>query len=194
MVKTVLPNVGGAGSFPRWGTKIPSHMPSACPPSPLQKKEDIRRGFGWDSGFWPKYWEYGTSLLAVSKESAYNAGDPVSIPGSGRSWRREWQPTPVFLPGEVHGQRSLAGYSLWGCKESDMTKQLIHTSSIFARNIGRKQLSLKTVSEASVLKKNFFLNCRFIETGGFSVLFECFPLLAISHKSPGSRKLPFSTD
>ena len=31
--------------------------------------------------------------------------------------RREWLPTPVFLPGEVHGQRSLAGYSPWGCKE-----------------------------------------------------------------------------
>ena len=30
------------------------------------------------------------------------------------SWRREWQPTPVFLPGEVHGPRSLAGYSPWG--------------------------------------------------------------------------------
>ena len=30
-------------------------------------------------------------------------------------WRRKWQPTPVFLPGESHGQRSLAGYSLWGC-------------------------------------------------------------------------------
>ena len=29
-------------------------------------------------------------------------------------WRREWQPTPVFLPGESHGQRSLAGYSPWG--------------------------------------------------------------------------------
>ena len=28
-------------------------------------------------------------------------------------WRRKWQPTPVFLPGESHGQRSLAGYSLW---------------------------------------------------------------------------------
>ena len=34
------------------------------------------------------------------------------VPGSGRSpWRREWLPTPVFLPGESHGQRSLAGYS-----------------------------------------------------------------------------------
>ena len=32
--------------------------------------------------------------------------------------------TPVLLPGEFHGQRSLAGYSLWGCKESDMTEKL----------------------------------------------------------------------
>ena len=34
-------------------------------------------------------------------------------------WRRVWQPTPVFLPGKSHGQRSLAGYSPWGHKESD---------------------------------------------------------------------------
>ena len=37
-------------------------------------------------------------------------------------WRREWEPTPVFLPGELHGQRSLAGYSLWGHKESHMSE------------------------------------------------------------------------
>ena len=37
-------------------------------------------------------------------------------------WRRAWQPTSVFLPGESHGQRSLAGFSPWGLKESDMTK------------------------------------------------------------------------
>ena len=35
-----------------------------------------------------------------------------------------WQPTSVFLPGELHGQRSLVGYSPWGCKESVMTEQL----------------------------------------------------------------------
>ena len=35
---------------------------------------------------------------------------------------KEWQPTPVFLPGESHGQRSLAGYSPWGHKELEMTK------------------------------------------------------------------------
>ena len=39
-------------------------------------------------------------------------------------WRREWLPTPVFLPGEFHGQRSLAGYSPWGCKELDMAERL----------------------------------------------------------------------
>ena len=39
-------------------------------------------------------------------------------------WRRKWQPTPVFLPGEPHGQRGLAGYGPWNCKELDTTEQL----------------------------------------------------------------------
>ena len=43
------------------------------------------------------------------------------------SWRRKWQPTPVFLPGEFHGQRSLAGCSPWSHRESDMTKWLTQT-------------------------------------------------------------------
>ena len=37
-------------------------------------------------------------------------------------WRRAWLPTPVLLPGEFHGQRSLVGYSPWCCKDSDMTE------------------------------------------------------------------------
>ena len=41
-------------------------------------------------------------------------------------WRRKWQPTPVFLPEEFHGQRILVGYSPWGCKESDMNEWLNH--------------------------------------------------------------------
>ena len=45
------------------------------------------------------------------------------------SWRREWQPMPVFLAGEFHGQRSLAGYSSWGRKESDVTEQLTQLST-----------------------------------------------------------------
>ena len=38
--------------------------------------------------------------------------------------RRAWQPTPVFRPGESHGQRNLVGYSLWGCRELDTTERL----------------------------------------------------------------------
>ena len=50
------------------------------------------------------------------KESSCNIRDLGLI-----LWRWEWLPAPVFLPGEVYGQRSLAGYSLWSHKESDMT-------------------------------------------------------------------------
>ena len=51
-------------------------------------------------------------------------------------WRREWAPTPVFLSGCFHGQRSLAGYSPWGRKESDTIQQLTHTP-LSARLAGR---------------------------------------------------------
>ena len=46
------------------------------------------------------------------------------------SWRRKWQPTPVFLPEKSHGWKSLAGYIPWGCKESNTTEQL-HSTSYF---------------------------------------------------------------
>ena len=103
---------------------------------------------------------------SVGKESTCNAGDPGSIPGSGRSsgegigyllqyswaslvaqlvknppamwetwflslgWKdpleKEKATTPVFWPGEFHGQRIPAGYSPWGLKELDLTEQLSH--------------------------------------------------------------------
>ena len=50
-------------------------------------------------------------------------------------WSRKWQPAPVFLPGKSHGQRNLVGYSLWGCKELDMTEydhlQMEHSPYIY---------------------------------------------------------------
>ena len=52
-------------------------------------------------------------------------GRPGFDPWVGKiPWRRKWQPTPVFLPGESHGRRSLVDYSPWGCKESDTTEWL----------------------------------------------------------------------
>jgi len=52
-------------------------------------------------------------VAVVVKNPPASAGDiskTDSIPGSGRSWRRAWQSTPVFLPGASLGQRGLAGY------------------------------------------------------------------------------------
>ena len=57
----------------------------------------------------------GGSVVKNLLAKAGDTGDVGSIPRWGRSPReRKWQPTPVFLPGEFHGQRSLGGYSPWG--------------------------------------------------------------------------------
>ena len=57
-------------------------------------------------------------------------------------WRREWLHTAVFLPGESHGQGSLAGYSPWGCKELDMTEQLTLSMLTIKRKKFKSILSL----------------------------------------------------
>ena len=76
----------------------------------------------------PQYW--CRCLLCDSAASYIPSGSVVkNLPWVGslgpwvRALEKEWQPTPVFLPGESHGQRSLEGYSPQGHKESDMTKQ-----------------------------------------------------------------------
>ena len=51
-------------------------------------------------------------------------------------WRRAWQPTPVFLPVEFHGQRSLVGYSPRGCKDSDTTQQITLSLSLAFYQVG----------------------------------------------------------
>ena len=62
-------------------------------------------------------------LLAVYLSSLEKHSNPLLILKLGcLHGGRKWQPTPIFLPGEFHGQRSLAGYSPWNRIESDMTK------------------------------------------------------------------------
>ena len=77
--------------------------------------EGSQHGMGFPSG-------------SVAKNLPANAGDArevVSIPGVRKiPWSRKWKPTPVFLPGKFHTQRSLMGYSLWSRKEPDTTQQL----------------------------------------------------------------------
>ena len=71
----------------------------------------------------------GTQVAWVVKNPPANVGavgDKCSIPGSGRSpGGGNWQPTPVFLPGESHGQRSLEGYSPWGQRVRHMSINLV---------------------------------------------------------------------
>jgi len=65
------------------------------------------------------------------KESACNVGDLGLIPGLGRSpGEGNGNPLQYFLPGEAHGQRSLAGYGPWGCKESDTIEQIAVSLSL----------------------------------------------------------------
>ena len=63
---------------------------------------------------------YTSLVVQMVKKSVCNAGGPGFDPWDWKTpWRREWLPTPVFLPGELHGRRNLVGYSLWGHKELD---------------------------------------------------------------------------
>ena len=82
----------------------------------------------------------GGSAVKNSPASAGDA-DVGWIPGREDPWRRNWQPSPVFLPGKSHGQQSLTGYSPWGCKELDTTEQQqCNNKSVFAKIHGPKSL------------------------------------------------------
>ena len=85
---------------------VPSFLVQTCPnPHP------IHPCFNWGHVIVCKGFPGGSD----GKESACNAGVPGSIPGLiPGSWRREWLPTSVFLPGEFHGQRRLVGYLVCG--------------------------------------------------------------------------------
>ena len=125
---------------------------------------------------------------SAGKESARNAGDPSSIPGSGRSageeigyefqyswfplvaqtvknlsaiqetwvgkipWRKKQLPASVFWPGEFHEQRSLAGYSPWGHKESETIEHL--TLSFLSRV---SELLTHTQMKSNIICTWFFL-------------------------------------
>ena len=81
-------------------------------------------------------WFWGFPGGSDGKETTCNVGDLWSIPGVGRfPWRRAWQPTPAFLPGKSHAQRSLAGYSPWGHKQTDMTEHTCTPIVSFKRYI-----------------------------------------------------------
>ena len=104
-------NAGGMGSIPGWEDLHVMH--------PKNKTKSIKTFHIWASLV-----TQTVKNLPVMRETwVWSLG--WEIP-----WRREWQPTPVFLPGESHEQRSLVSYSPWGRSELDMTDRLTHTCAV----------------------------------------------------------------
>ena len=68
----------------------------------------------------------------MRKNLTANAGDTFDLWFGKITWRKIWQPSPLFLSEESHGQRSLAGYSPWGHTESDMTEETWHTCMFYS--------------------------------------------------------------
>ena len=86
-----------------------------------------------------------------SKESTYNAGDPVQSLSWKEPLEEKWLRTPVFLPGESHGQMSLAGYSPQGRKDSDTTQRL----TLFTLYQIRTTLSLHSSMSAHLRSRSW---------------------------------------
>ena len=91
----------------------------SCGPPHSHRQECLQSQTGGRGVSWPVANNFsdplrfllGFSGVSDGKESACNAGDRDSIPGS---WRRKWQPTPVFLSGEFHGQGCLVRQQFLG--------------------------------------------------------------------------------
>ena len=93
-------------------------------PSCWEENSDIDKWFFHLHDFCQWVSLSGLSWWLSAKESTCQCNRPGFDPWVGKIlWRRIWQLTLVFLPGELHGQRSLVGYRLWSGKELDMTEQ-----------------------------------------------------------------------
>ena len=120
---------------------------NSCQFPKLQRKTSYEEGIELISSF----------CASAGKESICNAEWPRFDPSVGKiPWRREWQPTPVFLAGESHGQRSLVGYSSWGRKELDITEQLALSHSLFGQRTDIWQVSQHSFVYRSYICKVVF--------------------------------------
>ena len=100
-----------------------------------------------------------------SKESACQCRRPRFNPWVRKiPWRREWQPTPIFLPGESHGQQSLVGYSPLGSKESDTAEQLTFSLFFFSMQL---QSLVKVTRGMNCVYKGWALNTPMPPWGSF---------------------------
>ena len=113
-----------------------------------------------------------------SKESTCLCRRPRFDPWVGKiPWRREWQPTLVFLPGECHGQRSLAGYSPWGRGELDATFTftfLLGTKICISFGAGRVGRAEGRIGRKKAYSKTIILPFGFVMMLSLLLLYFCF--------------------
>ena len=134
-VRIWLNKVGLQGNKGRYLSSSHPLLPAALP-TPHSKKQNICRIVKFCSFYFFIHpfskRHYYVSFSVVQMENNLPAMQrPWFDPWIGKIlWRRAWQPTPVFLPAESHGQRSLAGYSPRSREESDMTEQHTHTQTV----------------------------------------------------------------
>ena len=106
------------------------------------------------------FWKQGrASLVAqMAKYLPTIHGRPRFSPWIGKiPWRRRRHPTPVFLPGNSHGQRTLVGYSPWGCKDLDTTEQLhVLENIILSEKKTSRESSYHMTSLLSGYKREMF--------------------------------------
>ena len=98
---------------------------------------------------------------------------------------KEWLPTPTFLPGESHGQRSLEGYSPWGCKESDTTEwpTLLHfmAKNVWIWILKYLKIYLFWKDQKKIILSTLYDNCKLIQNWEILVNF-----LKMSDPPPGT--------
>ena len=97
-------------------------------------------------------------------------------------WKKAWQPTPVVLPGESHGQRGLVGYSPWGRKESDTTEWLAHTHTCCKHRTGH----FKFFKKSNLSARHGLTEC--------SCLMSCAACLLLSFDRSGAASLSVGPD
>ena len=102
-------------------------------------------------------------------------------------WRRAWQPTPVFLPGEPHGQRSLAGYSPWGRKESDTTEQITFHFSLWCHTLNMTLWTILPLGEGVFA---FFFIFAFLQHWYFWGDSECYLLKVLGPSARTTGEAP----
>ena len=105
------------------------------------------------------------------------------------SWRRKWQPTPIFLPGKFHGERSLASCSPWGRKGSDTTEHVPIHAHCLRKQLESESETRSVMSDSLQLYSPWNFSSQNIGVGSFSLLQGIFPAQGLNPGLPYCRQI-----